>query len=114
MTDASTTDSIIDDYDTPWKTALVRYFPEFMAFYFPAAYAGIDWTKPYLFLDKELAQVVQDAELGKRIADCGLPGAGGIDAWRTRMDLYPYRDSRPARPRICRAHVRLQLPDLRS
>ena len=70
MTDAPATDSIIDDYDTPWKAALVRYFPEFMAFYFPAAYAGIDWTKPYLFLDKELAQVVQDAELGKRIADC--------------------------------------------
>ena len=70
MTDAPNPDLIIDDYDTPWKTALVRYFPEFMAFYFPKAYAKIDWTKPYLFLDKELAQVAPDAELGKRIADC--------------------------------------------
>ena len=58
MTDAPNPDLIIDDYDTPWKTALVRYFPEFMAFYFPEAYAKIDWSKPYLFLDKELAQVV--------------------------------------------------------
>ncbi|MCZ8364623.1 MAG: hypothetical protein O9338_18240 [Microcystis sp. LE19-251.1A] len=27
-----------DDYDSPCKTALVRYFQEFLAFYFPAAY----------------------------------------------------------------------------
>ena len=26
-----------DDYDTPWKDAVTRYFPEFMAFYFPSA-----------------------------------------------------------------------------
>jgi hypothetical protein len=25
-----------DDYDSPWKDALTRYFPEFMAFYFPS------------------------------------------------------------------------------
>jgi len=24
-----------DDFDTPWKDAVTRYFPEFMAFYFP-------------------------------------------------------------------------------
>ena len=29
-----------DDFDTPWKTALTRYLPEFMAFYFPEAHAG--------------------------------------------------------------------------
>jgi hypothetical protein len=59
----------IDAYDTPWKEALSHYFPEFMAFYFPDAHAAIDWGRPYIFLDKELAQVVQDAELGKRLAD---------------------------------------------
>jgi hypothetical protein len=58
-----------DDYDTPWKEAVSQYFPEFMAFYFPDAHAGIDWNQPYIFLDKELAHVVQDAELGKRLAD---------------------------------------------
>ena len=59
-----------DDYDTPWKDALTRYFPEFMAFYFPQAHGEIDWQQPHLFLDQELAQVVQDAQLGKRLVDC--------------------------------------------
>ena len=54
-----------DDFDTPWKTALTRYLPEFMAFYFPDAYAAIDWRKPHRFLDQELAQLVRDARLGK-------------------------------------------------
>lgn len=58
-----------DDFDTPWKDALTRYLPEFMAFYFPLAYAAIDWNKPHTFLDQELAQVVRDAELGKRMVD---------------------------------------------
>lgn len=58
-----------DDYDSPWKEAIESYFPEFMAFYFPAAYAQIDWSKSYAFLDQELRAVVQDAELGKRFVD---------------------------------------------
>ena len=31
-----------DDYDSPWKEAITRYFPEFMAFYFPLAHGEID------------------------------------------------------------------------
>ncbi|TAN48555.1 MAG: DUF4351 domain-containing protein [Methylococcaceae bacterium] len=58
-----------DDYDTPWKEAIERYLPDFMAFYFPQAHARIDWLRPYRFLNQELAQVVQDAELGRRLAD---------------------------------------------
>jgi hypothetical protein len=58
-----------DDYDTPWKDAIARYFPEFMAFYFQDAYHAIDWTRPHVFLEQELAQVVKDAELGKRRVD---------------------------------------------
>ena len=58
-----------DNYDSPWKEAVEHYFPEFIAFYFPEAYAGIDWFKEYLFLDKELRAVVQDAELRKRFVD---------------------------------------------
>jgi hypothetical protein len=30
-----------DDYDSPWKDALTRYFPEFMSFYFPEAHRQI-------------------------------------------------------------------------
>ena len=58
-----------DDYDTPWKTALTRYLPQFMAFYFPRAHAAIDWTRPHVFLDQELAQLARDAEQGRRRLD---------------------------------------------
>jgi len=56
--------AVPSDYDSPWKTIIERYFPEFMAFFFPKAHAAIDWTKGYTFLDKELQQVVRDAESG--------------------------------------------------
>jgi predicted transposase YdaD len=58
-----------DDYDTPWKDALTRYFPEFMEFYFADAHREIDWARPHVFLEQELAQVVRDAELGRRRVD---------------------------------------------
>ena len=58
-----------DDFDSPWKTAIEAYFEEFMGFFFPEAHADIDWNRGYKFLDKELQQVVQDAELGRRYAD---------------------------------------------
>jgi predicted transposase YdaD len=61
--------AVPDDYDSPWKEAIERYFPDFMHFYFPAAYARIDWQQPYLFLDQELRAVVHDGELGKRFVD---------------------------------------------
>ncbi|MEI6066654.1 MAG: cytosolic protein [Methylococcaceae bacterium] len=62
-------ETVTDDYDSPWKEAVEHYFPEFMGFYFPEAYAEIDWLKGHVFLDQELRAVVQDAELGKRFVD---------------------------------------------
>jgi hypothetical protein len=64
-----TTETLNDDYDSPWKKAIERYFPEFMEFYFPDAHAQIDWSKEYVFLEQELQAVTHDAELGKRLAD---------------------------------------------
>ncbi|MCU0424827.1 MAG: cytosolic protein [Candidatus Kapabacteria bacterium] len=58
-----------NDYDTPWKEAIELFFPEFMTMFFPEAAREIDWTAEYEFLDKELQQIVRDAELGKRFAD---------------------------------------------
>ncbi len=58
-----------DTYDSPWKEILERYFPEFMAFFFPAAHQEIDWARGYESLDQELQQVVRDAESRKRFAD---------------------------------------------
>ena len=62
-------DTSSDQYDSPWKEVIERYFPEFMAFYFPDASAEIDWSKEHVFLDQELRAVVQDAELGTRFVD---------------------------------------------
>ena len=56
-------------YDSPWKDILQTYFEEFLLFFFPQAHREIDWTKQPEFLDKELQEVVRDAELGRRFAD---------------------------------------------
>jgi hypothetical protein len=56
-------------FDSPWKSAIETYFPDFMAFFFPQIHADIDWSRGFEFLDKELEQIVRDAELGKRLAD---------------------------------------------
>ena len=58
-----------DDYDTPWKNAVSRYFPEFMAFFFPAEYADIDWRQPVEFLDQDMAQLTPDSAIGPRRVD---------------------------------------------
>ena len=48
---------------------LEGYFPAFMAFFFPTANADIDWSRGYESLDTELAQIIRDAALGRRLAD---------------------------------------------
>lgn len=60
---------MVDEYDSPWKEAIERYFADFMHFFFPAAHAKIDWTKPFEFLEQELRSVVSDGELGTRFVD---------------------------------------------
>jgi hypothetical protein len=65
MTEAPTT----DEFDSPWKGILDKYFQEFMELLFPEAASQIDWSKGYENLDKEFQQIVRDAEVGKRLAD---------------------------------------------
>jgi len=55
--------------DSPWKEMLELYFKEFMSFFFPKIHAMILWQHGYEFLDKELQQVVRDAEIGLRLTD---------------------------------------------
>ena len=62
-------ETLRDDFDSPWKEAVERYFPEFMDFYFPAASLQIDWKAGFEFLEQELQALTQDAELGKRFVD---------------------------------------------
>ena len=57
------------DYDSPWKDLLDDYFEQFMEFFFPAAYAQIDWARGFEFLDKELQKITADAALGRRTVD---------------------------------------------
>lgn len=72
-----------DDYDSPWKEAIERHFPDFMHFYFPDAHACIDWQQPPVFLDQELRAVVQDARVGKRFVDklVRVASVGGAIEW---------------------------------
>ncbi len=57
------------EQDSAWKDLLDRYFPEFIAFFFPAIYREIDWTRKPVFLDKELHKLGPAHETGKRLAD---------------------------------------------
>ena len=68
-TDTQERSAVMADYDSPWKEMLDGYFPAFMAFFFPAAAAEIDWSRGYESLDTELQQIVRDAALGTRLAD---------------------------------------------
>jgi hypothetical protein len=58
-----------NDYDSPWKEALERYFPQFMALLFPAVFAEINWAIPHKFLETELQKIVRDAESGRKYMD---------------------------------------------
>jgi len=57
------------DYDSPWKEILELYFQQFTAFFFPPIHSGIDWSKGYQFLDKELQKVVREAKTGRSLVD---------------------------------------------
>lgn len=57
------------EFDSPWKNVLERFFQPFLALCFPKVHAAIDWSQSHEFLDKELQQIVRDADVGKRFAD---------------------------------------------
>lgn len=56
------------DFDTPWKEALQHFLGPFLAFFFPSIHAGIDWTRGYEALDKELHRILR-APRGRALAD---------------------------------------------
>jgi len=57
------------DFDSPWKDALDIYFEQFLALFFLDAHRDIDWSRGTESLDKELQQVVREAEVGRRYVD---------------------------------------------
>jgi hypothetical protein len=58
-----------EDYDSPWKEVIERFFEQFMAFFFPRAHRLIAWEKGFEFLDKELQKITRQAEQGRRTVD---------------------------------------------
>jgi hypothetical protein len=65
----NTTEKNSDHYDSPWKEGMELYFKDLMQFFFPDIAREIAWVRGYQFLDKELQQVVRDAEIGRKHAD---------------------------------------------
>lgn len=73
----------VTEFDSPWKDVLERYFEDFILFFFPQAHREIEWNQGYEFLDKELQQVVRDAEIGRRLVDklIKIYLRDGFEAW---------------------------------
>ncbi len=57
------------EFDSPWKEALEYYLEPLLALFFPDIHAAIDWSKGYESLDKELQEIIRDAEMGAKVAD---------------------------------------------
>jgi len=71
------------EQDRPWKQIIETLFPQFMQFFFPDAHADIDWSRPPVFLDKELQQVTRGSATGRRYVDklAKVWRIGGEEAW---------------------------------
>ncbi len=55
--------------DTAWKDILDAYFKEFVELCLPDLYPLVDWSKPWVNLDKELHGITKDGLTGKRFLD---------------------------------------------
>ncbi len=61
-----------DIQEPPSQEILERYFPELLAFFFPAAHQEIDWSRGYESLDREPQQAAGEAETGARLTKVWL------------------------------------------
>ncbi len=58
-----------DHFDSPWREAMHGYLPSFAEFFFPDAYADIDWDAGYESLDTELRQIAGKTRVSVMRAD---------------------------------------------
>ncbi|MBF0437770.1 MAG: hypothetical protein HQL93_01480 [Magnetococcales bacterium] len=58
-----------DQFDVPWKDILEAYLPDFLEFFLPVAFAEIDWSRGFEFLNTEFARISRDADIGDRRMD---------------------------------------------
>ena len=76
-------DEIASDFDTAWKQALEWFFEPFLAFFYSTVHQGIDWSREPVFLDKELQEIVPEAEVGRGTVDklVKVWTQEGVEAW---------------------------------
>ncbi|MGB0985262.1 MAG: hypothetical protein ACPG19_14520 [Saprospiraceae bacterium] len=55
--------------DELWKGIIEELFEDFLHFFFPDFVHEVDFTKPFIFLDKELQELVPDSDTENRRAD---------------------------------------------
>jgi hypothetical protein len=100
------TRSVPTDYDGAWKAALEIYLEPFLRLCFPIVHAAVEWSRPFEFLDKELQEIVRDAETGPLRVDKLIKvfRRDGVEEWllihieiqsqpdhRLAMRVYQYR-----------------------
>lgn len=73
---------IVDAYDGPWKAGMDGFLPDMMALLFRAAWAEIDWSRPYTALNVELPGLSGEDPTG-RSADAlyQVYRLGGGEQW---------------------------------
>ncbi len=93
-------DEPVREFDTAWKQALEWFFEPFLGFFFPIAHADIDWSTEPEFFDKELQQIVPEAETGSGTVDklAKVRTTDGAEAWVfVHVEVQSQRDSNFAR-----------------
>ncbi len=55
--------------DNVWKEVLQEFLELFMLFFFPLYHSDIDWSKPYVSLDKELIKISEAQGFSNQAAD---------------------------------------------
>ena len=57
------------EYDSPVKEAIIRWLRSFLNICFPEIAVLVDWSKPPVFMDKELQKIIRGAAAGGQRAD---------------------------------------------
>ncbi|HEY3788557.1 MAG TPA: hypothetical protein VGL71_06860, partial [Urbifossiella sp.] len=76
-------DDLTSDFDIAWKEALEWFFQPFLALFFAEMHEEIDWSRGFEFLDKELQEIVPEAERGRGAVDklVKVWTREGIETW---------------------------------
>lgn len=83
------------NWDNAWKEVLTHLFREFLQFFFPRIYREVDFSRGYVFLDKELAKIIKTASVGGRIVDklAKVYLKNGEEKWLLiHIEVQSYRD----------------------